>query len=75
MRSGGVDGAVGPGVVPEFGGKPVREVVALSALAGLDVDLRGIGFALRQRPAAGSAIQPGRTIAVEFTPSMMAIAK
>lgn len=75
VRSEAVDVTVAPGVVPDFGGKTVREVVALSALAGLDVDLRGIGFALRQRPAAGSAIQPGRTIAVEFTPSMMAIAK
>ena len=75
VRSGTVDVTVAPGVVPDFSGKTVREVVALSASSGLSVDLRGTGFALRQRPAAGSAIQPGRTIAVEFTPSVMAITK
>ncbi len=74
-RSEPVDVMVAPGAVPDFSGKTVREVVAVSTSIGLRVDLRGTGFALRQRPAAGSAIQPGRTIAVEFTPSAVAIAK
>ena len=64
---------VAPGFVPDFSGKTVREVVALSASIGIGVDLRGTGFALRQLPAAGSAIQPGQAIAVEFSPSVVAI--
>jgi len=70
-----VDVTVAPGVVPDFTGKTVREVVSLSASIGLPVELRGTGFALRQLPAAGSAIYPGRSIAVEFSPSVVAIAK
>ena len=75
VRSEAVDVTVAPGLVPDFGGKTVREVVALSTSIGLSVDLRGTGFALRQRPTAGSAVQPGQTIAVEFTASVMAIPK
>ena len=75
VRSEPVDLTVAPGVVPDFSGKTVREVVALSTSIGLAVDMRGTGFALRQFPAPGSAIQPGRAIAVEFSPSVVAIAK
>ena len=75
VRSEPVDVTVAPGLVPDFSGKTVREVVALSTSIGLAIDMRGTGFALRQFPAPGSAIQPGRAIAVEFSPSVVAIAK
>ena len=74
-RSEAVDVMVAPGVVPDFSGKTVREVTALTASIGLPVDLRGTGFAVRQLPAAGSAIYPGRAIAVDFSPSVVATAK
>ena len=59
---------VAPGVLPSFQGRSVREVVNQSSALGLRLRVRGRGTALRQWPAPGAPIQPGRPVTVEFQP-------
>jgi cell division protein FtsI/penicillin-binding protein 2 len=53
-------------VVPDFQGRPVREVVAESASLGLHLDIQGSGVALRQWPPAGTPVAQGATVRVAF---------
>ena len=55
-------------VLPSFHGRSVREVVAESSALGLNLRLRGRGTAQRQWPAAGTPIDIGRLVTVEFHP-------
>ncbi len=59
---------VAAGVLPNFQGLSVREVVSQSSVLGLRLRVRGRGTALRQWPAPGTPIQPGRPVTVEFHP-------
>ena len=59
---------VASGVLPSFQGHSVREVVRQSSALGLRLQVRGRGTALRQWPAAGTPMQPGRPVTVEFRP-------
>ena len=62
---------VASGVLPSFRGRSVREVVNQSSALGLRLRVRGRGTALRQWPAAGTPIRPGRPVTVEFQPHAM----
>ena len=59
---------VAAGVLPSFQGRSVREVVSQSSVLGLRLRVRGRGTALRQWPAPGTPLQPGRPVTVEFQP-------
>jgi cell division protein FtsI (penicillin-binding protein 3) len=58
--------AAGGPRVPNFLGKTLRNVLIESSEAGIPVDTRGQGVARIQRPAAGSILQPGDKIFVQF---------
>lgn len=58
--------ATGGPRVPNFVGKSLRHVLSESSAAGIHVDTRGQGVAKLQRPPAGSILQPGDKIFVQF---------
>jgi cell division protein FtsI (penicillin-binding protein 3) len=58
--------AMRQGSVPDFFGKPLREVVEQATAIGLTLELRGSGVARRQSPAAGSPLTSGARVTVEF---------
>jgi cell division protein FtsI (penicillin-binding protein 3) len=58
--------AVSASLMPDFYGKPVREVVEQATAIGLAVDLKGSGVARRQSPSPGSPLFPGVRAMVEF---------
>ncbi len=58
--------AVSASSMPDFYGKPVREVVEQATAIGLAVDLKGSGVARRQSPSPGSPLLPGVRATVEF---------
>ena len=53
-------------VVPDFHGKPMKEVIRLAREAHLNVDPSGTGLARAQKPRAGARLQPGERIRVVF---------
>ena len=58
--------AVSPASMPDFAGKPLREVVEEATAIGVAVELRGNGLARRQSPPPGSPLLAGSRIRVEF---------
>ena len=46
-----------PGVMPDFSGKPIRQVVQISKRLGLELRLEGSGRAIFQSPAPGQILQ------------------
>lgn len=52
--------------VPDVIGLPVRESAQAMRSAGLALDARGDGIAIRQRPAAGTYAAAGDTVTVEY---------
>jgi hypothetical protein len=52
--------------VPDFYGKPLRQVLQEAAASGVQVDPRGSGLARRQWPEAGSPAIPGTQVTVQF---------
>ena len=53
-------------VVPLFRGKTLREVVRESAETGVSVSLDGSGIAWNQTPAAGTPLESGMKVRVQF---------
>ncbi len=52
--------------MPDFYGKPMREVVEQATAIGLALELRGSGVARRQFPSPGSPWPTGARVTVEF---------
>ena len=59
-------GASAGTAVPDFAGKPLRQVLQEAAALGLQVDPHGSGLARRQWPAAGSPVGADAPVIVEF---------
>jgi cell division protein FtsI (penicillin-binding protein 3) len=52
--------------VPDFNGKPLRQVLQEAAASGFQIDPRGSGLARRQWPEAGSPAMAGTQVTVQF---------
>ncbi|MBI3695833.1 MAG: transpeptidase family protein [Acidobacteria bacterium] len=52
--------------MPDFYGKPVRQVVEQATAIGLALNLKGSGIARRQFPAPGSPLPSGARVTIEF---------
>lgn len=69
VRGGEVVYAVGTRramLMPDLRGRSVRDVARTAAQLGLQFEARGEGRALKQTPAAGSEVNTGQTIYVDF---------
>ena len=53
-------------VMPDLRGRSVRDVARTCAQLGLQVEARGEGKVFKQNPAAGSEVNTGQTIYVDF---------
>jgi cell division protein FtsI (penicillin-binding protein 3) len=53
-------------LMPDLRGQSVRDVVRMCAQLGLRLEARGEGYATRQIPAAGSEVDPGQAVRVDF---------
>ncbi|MBI1354407.1 MAG: PASTA domain-containing protein [Acidobacteria bacterium] len=51
---------------PDLHGMSVRDAAARCAALGLRVEMRGVGVAVRQTPPAGSPLEPGDLVRIEF---------
>jgi len=56
----------GGAVVPQFVGKPLRQVIELAQESGIEIDVSGSGVARAQAPAAGMRIPAGAHVAVRL---------
>ncbi|HUQ95592.1 MAG TPA: PASTA domain-containing protein, partial [Bryobacteraceae bacterium] len=65
LQAASYERASGP-PAPNLVGKSMREVLSLTAAAGILVEPRGSGIARAQHPAAGVRLQSGEHIVVEF---------
>ncbi|SES73032.1 stage V sporulation protein D [Anaerobranca gottschalkii] len=54
--------------VPDLKGKSLKEVKDLLGLLNLQVEIKGSGIAVDQRPKAGEKVKANTTIVVEFAP-------
>jgi cell division protein FtsI (penicillin-binding protein 3) len=57
-----------PGILPDFKGLNIREVLREARILGLAVEPQGTGMAVRQEPRAGSPLKTGEKIQVFFKP-------
>lgn len=55
--------------MPNLDGQSVRDAVRVCAQLGLQIEARGEGRASRQSPAAGSEIEVGGVVRVNFAKS------
>jgi cell division protein FtsI (penicillin-binding protein 3) len=53
-------------LMPDLRGQSVRDAVRICAQLGLRLEARGEGHAARQVPAAGSEVDPGQVVRVDF---------
>jgi hypothetical protein len=53
-------------LMPDLRGKSVRDAARICAQIGLQMEARGEGRALRQSPAAGTEVEAGHTVRIEF---------
>jgi beta-lactam-binding protein with PASTA domain len=53
-------------VMPDLRGRSVRDVARACAQLGLQLEARGEGKVFKQNPAAGSEVNTGQTIHVDF---------
>ena len=53
-------------LMPDLRGQSVRDALRMCAQLGLKLEARGDGFAMQQNPAAGSEVDPGQTVRVDF---------
>ncbi len=51
---------------PNFLGLTMRQALAASSAAGVELDARGEGVGVQQHPVPGDAVLPGGTVRVEF---------
>ncbi|MEK7313283.1 MAG: penicillin-binding protein [Deltaproteobacteria bacterium] len=58
--------ARGVSVMPDFRGKTMREVITAASKRDIEVDFRGSGTAVSQRPLPGTAIPKNKTAVVVF---------
>ena len=61
--------AVGTGnamLMPDLRGRSVRDVARACAQLGLQIEAHGEGRVLRQNPSAGSEVQSGQVVYVDF---------
>jgi cell division protein FtsI (penicillin-binding protein 3) len=61
-----VEVAEEPGVMPDFSGKPIRQVVQIARRLGLELKLEGSGVAISQSPAPGQILQGNARGVVRF---------
>ena len=61
-----VEVAEEPGVMPDFSGKPIRQVVQIARKLGLELKLEGSGRAISQSPAPGQIVQGNARGVVRF---------
>ena len=52
--------------MPDLRGRSVRDAARVCAQLGLQLEARGEGRALRQDPAAGTEIEAGQVIRIDF---------
>src|SRR4029434_9836287 len=53
-------------VMPDLRGQSVRDAARMCGQLGLRLEAHGEGFATQQNPAAGTEIDSGQTVRVEF---------
>jgi cell division protein FtsI (penicillin-binding protein 3) len=53
-------------LMPDLRGRSVRDAVNICAALGLQLEAKGEGRALRQRPDAGAEVQAGQIVEVDF---------
>jgi cell division protein FtsI (penicillin-binding protein 3) len=53
-------------LMPDLQGRSVRDVARVCAQLGLQLEAHGEGRVLRQNPSAGSEVQPGQMVYLEF---------
>jgi cell division protein FtsI (penicillin-binding protein 3) len=53
-------------LMPDLHGQSVRDALRMCAQLGLKLEAHGDGFAAQQAPAAGTEIDPGQTVRVDF---------
>lgn len=58
------------GLVPDFSGQTMREVLRWGRSLGMKVALEGTGFAVNQHPKAGSSLTELTKVSVSFSPPM-----
>lgn len=54
-------------VMPDLRGQSVRDAARMCSRLGLRLEARGEGFATQQTPAAGTEVEAGQTVRVDFT--------
>lgn len=59
-----------PGVMPDFSGKSIRQVIQISKKLGLNLKLEGSGRAVAQTPAPGQVLQGETRGNVRFQPNI-----
>jgi cell division protein FtsI (penicillin-binding protein 3) len=59
-----------PGVMPDFSGKSIRQVIQISKKLGLNLRLEGSGRAVAQTPAPGQVLQGEIKGKVRFQPNI-----
>jgi cell division protein FtsI (penicillin-binding protein 3) len=57
-----------PGLLPDFKGQSMREVLTGGKALGLNVVLEGTGLAVKQSPRPGSSLKKIKTVKVSFRP-------
>lgn len=60
----------GEGLLPDFKGRSMREVLRKARSLGVEVVLEGTGLACNQTPQAGSPLEKVNTVRVRFRPPM-----
>jgi beta-lactam-binding protein with PASTA domain len=53
-------------LMPDLRGRSVRDAFNICAALGLQLEAKGEGRALRQRPGAGAEVQAGQVVEVDF---------
>ena len=53
-------------LMPDLRGQSVRDALRLCSQLGLKLEARGDGFAMQQNPAAGTEVDVGQTVRVDF---------
>jgi cell division protein FtsI (penicillin-binding protein 3) len=64
-----VEASEDPGVMPDFAGKSLRQVVLIAQRLGLDLKLVGSGKAISQNPPPGNVLQGQTRGVVKFSPA------
>ena len=53
-------------LMPDLRGQSVRDALRMCAQLGLKLEARGDGLATQQSPAAGTEVDAGQTVRVDF---------